>query len=121
MATSRAFRAAMPPTHGSVDAMTAWWLHQWLETMAPVARLQMVWLETLGDAMRHEAEFLSALAASGDRLSRCAWNQDLLRDPSTLASCYHGMAGEMTEATLKRMVKVTELSRDFRERIWDEL
>lgn len=100
---------------------TTWWMHQWLATMLPFAKAQLSCWEAFGNLMQHEAEFFRTMATSSEQLARCTWDPDMLRDPTAMTSCYQAIAGDMTEATMKRMLRVTELSRDFRECLWDEL
>ncbi len=122
MGNSISFLSALPPAASSGPyPLAAWWMHQWLANTAPLIKFQVAYLETLSDAMQHEAEFIKVLAESGDKLARCAQQPDVHQGPSGLAACYQDVAGSMADATLRRFTKVSELSHDFRERIWDEL
>jgi len=101
-------------------SLTTWWMQQWLETSTPLARMQLVWLQALGEAMQHEAEFLKVVASSGEKVSRCLCNQET-PTPAELSSCYQEAALNVADAAMQRFHKVSELSHDLRERIWDEL
>ncbi|WP_129138406.1 hypothetical protein [Modicisalibacter coralii] len=103
------------------DSLPSWWMQQWLESTAPITRMQLAWLQTMSEAMQHEAEFLKVVATSSEKLARCAWDPEALRDPSALSSCYQQAASEVANAAARRFSKVSELSHDLRERIWDEI
>ena len=102
-------------------AMPGWWLHQWLDTTTRIARVQLAWLDVMAELTRHEADFLKVAARNGERLSRCAWDEATRTDPTILTQCYHKAATEMADAALIKLTKVSELSHDFREQIWDEI
>ena len=97
-------------------SLTTWWLQQWMETSTPLARMQLAWLQALGEAMQHEAEFLKVVATSGEKVSRCLCNQDT-PTPAELSSCYQEAAMDVADAAMQRFHKVSELSHDLRERI----
>lgn len=99
----------------------AMWYQQWAETSNSAAKLQCIWLETLNDAFRHEMDFLATIAPVSNKLSLCMLGLNGPLTPESMASCYHQIAGDMTEATLNRMRNASELSEDFKERIWCEL
>ncbi|MCG7600876.1 hypothetical protein MHM84_13885 [Halomonas sp. McH1-25] len=103
------------------DNLFTWWYQPWMETTDSAAKLQRIWLETFNDAMRHEFEFFSTMATSYSKLTHCMLGLGGPQTPASMASCYHEVASDMTEATLKRMRKVSELSDDLRERIWCEI
>lgn len=99
----------------------AMWYQPWAETSNSAAKLQCIWLETLNDAFRHEMDFLATIAPVSNKLSLCMLGLNGPLTPESMASCYHQIAGDMTKATLNRMRNVSELSEDFKERIWCEL
>ena len=105
------------------DNLFTWWYQYqpWMETTNSAAKLQRIWLETFNDAMRHEFEFFSTMATSYSKLTHCMLGLGGAQTSASMASCYQEIASDMTEATLKRMRKVSELSDDLRERIWCEI
>ncbi|CEP36135.1 MULTISPECIES: hypothetical protein [unclassified Halomonas] len=102
------------------DFLTFWY-QPWTETTHSAAKLQCLWLATLNDALRHEIDFLATMAPVYSKLTHCMLGLNGPLTPESVASCYHQIAGDMTEATFNRMRNVSELSEDFRERIWCEL
>ncbi len=113
-------------TKKAVKAPTADYLlylssQTWVESTNTAIKLQCIWLATLNDATRHELEFLSTLMTSYSKISSCMLDSKGLQTPSSVASCYHEIAGNMAQATLNRMLKVSELTDDLRERIWCEI
>lgn len=97
------------------------WSQPWMESTNTAIKLQRIWLETLNDAMRHELEFFSTIVTSYSKLTSCMLGLEGLQTPSSVVSCYHEIAGDMTQAALNRMHKVSELNDDLRERIWCEI
>lgn len=104
----------------SGEAMLAWWSQQWLQGATPLARLQLAWMESLAEAMQFEAQYLRALAESGERLAGCHTGE-AAADPEALQQCYRRLLEDVTDAHLKRLHKVAELSQDFRARVWEEI
>ncbi|EHJ91792.1 hypothetical protein [Vreelandella boliviensis] len=101
--------------------LLALWYQPWAETSNSAAKLQCIWLETLNDAFRHEIDFLATMAPVYSKLTHCMLGLNGPLTPESMASCYHQIAGDMSEATFNRMRNVSELSEDFKERIWCEL
>ncbi|MFY0990702.1 hypothetical protein [Halomonas sp. C05BenzN] len=98
-----------------------WWMHHWMDASHPMARLQRAWMESILEAIQVEAEFLNACAASGEKMSKCFSDPDVLQSPASLGSCCHEVAREMTDAHISRLGKVAELPKDFRQRLWEEI
>nr|WP_298415310.1 hypothetical protein [uncultured Halomonas sp.] len=110
------------PLKNNEPAMSpTWWLNQWVETANAATRLQLIWLDMMGSALQQEAEFFKIMASTTERMTHGAMNQDLLRDPAAMATHYQQIAGDINEATMNRMQKVSELSEDFRKCIWEEI
>ncbi|MBR2512562.1 MAG: hypothetical protein IKE45_00830 [Halomonas sp.] len=103
------------------DSLLVFWHLPWMEITNSAFKLQRIWLETVNDAFRYELEFISTVAPFYSKLTHCMLGFEGLQTPASMASCYHKIAGDMSEATYNRMRKVSELSDDFRERIWSEL
>ncbi|MFC3285403.1 hypothetical protein [Litchfieldella rifensis] len=109
------------PVFEVTQPVVEWWMQHWMDAATPMARMQLAWMETVGEAIQHEAEFLTACAMSSERMAKCFMDQEMHKDPATLGECYHNMVKQVTDAHLTRMGKVTELSNEFRERVWEEL
>ncbi|WP_083004527.1 hypothetical protein [Halomonas sp. GT] len=105
----------------SNESMLVLWYQPWVETTHSAAKLQRIWLEAANEALRHELDFISTVAPIYSKLTYCMLGFEGPQTPSSMTTCYHNIAGDMTEATFNRMRKVSELSEDLRERIWSEL
>ncbi|MCH4565011.1 hypothetical protein MKP05_18085 [Halomonas sp. EGI 63088] len=108
---------AMPAT----EPMLAWWQQQWLQNASPLARMQLAWMESLAEAMQFEAQYFKAMAESGQRMAECVGGEDAPSTPAEVQECYQKLVKDVTDAQMKRMEKATQLSHEFRERIWEEL
>ncbi|WP_053070654.1 hypothetical protein [Halomonas sp. PR-M31] len=111
----------MPSKNDEPAMSPIWWLNQWMETANSAARLQLIWWDMVGNAMHQEAEFFKIMANSTERMAQGVMNQDLLRDPAAMATHYRQIAKDINEATMNRMTKVSNLSEDFRDRLWEEM
>ncbi|WKD26518.1 hypothetical protein NDQ72_10550 [Halomonas sp. KG2] len=103
------------------ETMLVLWYQPWMETTHSAAKLQRIWLEAASEALRHELEFISAVAPIYSKLTYCMLGFEGPQTLSSMAVCYHNTAEEMAEATFNRIRKVSELSEDLREQIWSEL
>lgn len=123
--TTSAFQKASPNTANTNvfnnNDLLVFWYQPWVETSSSAAKLHCIWLETLNDAFRHEIDFLATMAPVYSKLTHCMLGFNGPLTPESMTSCYHQIAGEMTEATFNRMRSVSELSEDFKERLWCEL
>ncbi|MCA8865282.1 MULTISPECIES: hypothetical protein [unclassified Halomonas] len=123
--TTSAFQKDSPNTANTNvfnnNDLLVFWYQPWVETSHSAAKLHCIWLETLNDAFRHEIDFLAAMAPVYSKLTHCMLGVNGPLTPESMTSCYHQIAGEMTEATFNRIRRVSELSEDFKERIWCEL
>lgn len=95
-----------------------WWLHHWMDGSTPMARLQMAWMASAGEAVQAELEFLGACADMQQRWAHCL-NREA--DPQALGECYQGLVQEMADAQFKRLHRVSQLPDDFRQQVWEEL
>ncbi|SDN17924.1 hypothetical protein [Vreelandella arcis] len=120
MTTLQLPKSKSPPPVAD-DSLLDIWYQPWVETTNSAVKLQRIWLETVNDALRHELDFISTVAPFYIKLTHCMTGLEGPQTPTTMASCYHRIAGDMSEATYNRMRRVSELSDDFRERIWFEL
>ncbi|MDW5375613.1 hypothetical protein R6258_01650 [Halomonas sp. HP20-15] len=98
-----------------------WWLQQWLDTQSRLLRLQLAWLDASADFAHQEAEFIKLTVQASERLSRCGFPGVNDQSPEQLMHCYHRTVNEISEAAYARLRRVSELSHDFREQIWDEI
>ena len=105
----------------SDELMLVFWYQPWVETTNSATKLQRIWLEAANQALRHELDFISAVAPIYSKLTYCMLGFEGPQTLSSMAVCYHNTAEEMAEATFNRIRKVSELSEDLRERIWSEL
>lgn len=129
MSSSKNATTALPEgALGVSQPMVDWWLHHYLDSATPVARMQLAWMESLGDAMQLEAEFLSACAASGEKMARCLTDGQTLKDPAAIGEFYRDIVSDVADAHMSRLhahmsslKKVSELSQEFREQLWEEI
>lgn len=120
MATSRSTEKSL--RSASYYSQLFWWNPPWMENADLVVQLQCIWLDTCSDAARHEIEFLSTMATSYSKLAECMLGIGGRQyTPESMASCYQEIASDMTDAALQRMRRTSELSDEFRERIWCEI
>ncbi|MDI4636772.1 MULTISPECIES: hypothetical protein [Halomonadaceae] len=103
------------------DPVINWWLNHWMGAASPFSRMQVAWMETLFDAMQLEAELLTACATSQQQLIKCMSDQQILKDPVVVGSCYQDVMQDFINAHLHRMDKVNEMAEDFRQRVWEEI
>ena len=97
------------------------WLEQWLDASAPATRLQLQWLRAMDQIIESEATFMLACLNANLRIGECMLDPERLRSESALGDCYQEIMNEVTEASLARLNKVTELSHEFRQQLWEEL
>ncbi|SDK86178.1 hypothetical protein SAMN05192555_101371 [Franzmannia pantelleriensis] len=111
------------PTHQSstVTPLPQLWLEQWLDANTPTARLQLQWLKAMDQMIESEATFMLACLNANLRMSECLLDPDRLTRHAELSDCYQEIMTDVTEASMARLSKVTELSREFREQLWEEL
>lgn len=103
------------------DNLLGFWYEPWVEITNSAVKLQSIWLETVNDAIRHELDFIATVAPFYSKLTHCMLGFEGPQTPTAMATCYHKIAGDVSEATYNRIRRVSELSDDFRERIWTEL
>ncbi|MBD3894276.1 hypothetical protein IEI94_00225 [Halomonas sp. ML-15] len=110
-----------PYTMSSLTPLTQLWLAQWQEAGAPAARLQLQWLKTMDQIIESEAAFMLACLDANLRINECLLDPDRLAGKNPLNDCYQDIMNDVTEASLARLNKVSELSHDFRQQLWEEL
>ncbi|QNI04762.1 hypothetical protein HXW73_08385 [Halomonas sp. SH5A2] len=98
-----------------------WWYQPLMGTTVPMIKLQYIWLNTLNNTLRHELDLFSTMVDSCNKLSGCMLGLEGVQTPSSMVSCYQDVADDMAEATFKRMQRVSELSEEFKERLWCEM
>jgi hypothetical protein len=103
------------------DSAFIWWQQPWMVTNGSSVKLQHIWFDTLNDTMRHELELFSTMAESYSKLTSCMLGFEGVQTPLSMASCYHKVASDMADITMRRMLKVTELKEDLKERLWCEM
>lgn len=98
-----------------------WWLKHCMDATHPVARLQQAWIASLVEALQLEAEFLSVCTTAGSRVVNCLADQQALQDPAVLGRCCHDAAQEVVDAHSARVGRMTQLPKEFRQRLWEEI
>ncbi|MFY0990256.1 hypothetical protein [Halomonas sp. C05BenzN] len=109
------------PTGSTADPLLSWWQQQWLQGANPMARMQLAWMESLAEAMEFEAQYLQAMAESGQRLAECFQSDTPPSTPAEVQECYQKLVSDVTDAHMRRMEKATQLSHEFRKRVWEEI
>ncbi len=104
----------------NANPMLAWWQQQLAKGGNPMARMQLAWIESLADAMQFEAQFLKAIAESGEQIAKC-FDGEQPRTPEEVQECYQKMVQQISDAQMKRVEHATQLTHDFRKRIWEEI
>lgn len=102
------------------NPMFEWWQQQWTKGVNPMARTQLAWMESLAEVLQFEAEFLKAIAESGERVARC-FDGPQPTTPEEVRACYEKLMKEVSEAQMKRLEQASQLSHDFRKRVWEEI
>ncbi len=110
----------MDPGMMNASPMLSWWQQQWMKGANPMAQMQAAWMESLADAMKFEAQFLKAIAESGQQMTACL-NDEQPSTPEEMHACYQKLVKQMTDAHQERMEQATQLSHDFRKRLWEEI
>lgn len=102
------------------NPMLEWWQQQWMQGTHPMARMQLAWMESLAETMQFEAQFLMAVAESGERMAKC-FDVSQPATPEEVQAAYHALVKEVNDAHMKRLERVAQLTEDFRERLWEEI
>ncbi len=110
----------MDPGMMNASPMLSWWQQQWMKGASPMAQMQAAWMESLADAMKFEAQFLKAIAESGEQMTACLKDEQP-STPEEMHACYQKLVKQMTDAHQERMEQATQLSHDFRKRLWEEI
>lgn len=108
------------PALAAAQPMMEWWQKQFSQGATPMARMQLAWMQSMADAMQFEAEFLKALAESGQKISQ-SFEGEPPQTPAEMQERYQQLIKEVTDAQMERMQKAAELSHDFRKRLWEEI
>ncbi|WP_416140744.1 hypothetical protein ACM26W_10370 [Halomonas sp. HK25] len=104
----------------NANPMLAWWQEQWMKGANPMAKMQAAWMESLAEAMEFEAQFLKTVAETGQQMTQC-FNHEKPATSDEVHACYQNLVKQMTDAQHKRMEQATQLSHDFRKRLWEEI
>ncbi|SEK29066.1 hypothetical protein [Halomonas daqiaonensis] len=108
------------PAMSATEPMMEWWQKQFTQGATPMTRMQLAWMQSIADTMQFEAQFLRTLAESGQRIAQTLGG-DTPQTPAEMQERYQKLISEVTEAQMERMKKATELSNDFRRRVWEEV
>lgn len=109
------------PAFQATEPMLTWWRDQLSQSANPMARMQLAWMESLVETMQYEAKFLQAMAESGQRMAESFQGKNAPRTPAEFNESYQKMIKEITDAQMERLEKASNLSNDFRKRVWEEL
>ncbi|MFP4137999.1 MAG: hypothetical protein ACOC0M_01085 [Halomonas sp.] len=96
------------------------WQQQWMKGTTPMAKAQLAWMESFAEALQFEAQFLKAIAESGERMAKC-FNGEQPTTPEEVQACYEKLVKEVGDAQMKRLEQATQLTQDFRQRLWEEI
>lgn len=108
------------PALAATEPMMEWWQKQFTQGATPMARMQLAWMQSLADAMQFEAQFLQALAESGQKIAQ-SFEGEPPQTPAEMQERYQQLISEVTDAQMDRMKKAAELSHEFRQRLWEEI
>ncbi|WP_136067621.1 hypothetical protein [Modicisalibacter radicis] len=109
------------PPPFQATSLPYWWLRQCLDAQSRLLRLQLVWLDVATEIAQHEVEFIRLTAQAGERMTRCGFNEKSSKSAEQLMHCYNRAVTEINDAAFARLRRISELSHDFREQIWDEI
>ncbi len=110
----------LDPDMMKANPMLSWWQQQWTKGTNPMARMQLAWIESLAETMQLEAQFLKAVAESGEQIAKCLEGEQP-KTPEELQACYQELVQKVSDAQMKRMENAAQLSHDFRKRVWEEI
>nr|WP_298248616.1 hypothetical protein [uncultured Halomonas sp.] len=102
------------------NPISEWWQQQWPKGVNPMVRLQQAWMENLAEALQFEAEFLMAIAQSGERIAR-TFDGPQPTTPAEMQAYYEALVKEMSDAQMKSLEQASRLSHDFRKRLWEKI
>jgi len=102
------------------NPMLEWWQQQWTQGVNPRARTQLAWMESLAEALQLEAQFLKAIAESGEKIAKC-FDGKQPTTPEEVQACYGKLVKEVGDAQMKRLEQASQLTHDFRKRLWEEI
>jgi len=108
------------PALAAAEPMMEWWQKQFSQGATPMARMQLAWMQSMAEAMQFEAEFLKALAKSGQKITH-SFEGEPPQTPAEMQERYQQFIKEVTDAQMERMQKAAELSHDFRKCLWEEI
>ncbi|MDL0434119.1 hypothetical protein QPM17_23600 [Marinobacter sp. TBZ242] len=111
--------SALSPAWEASQPMMEWWSRQYLQSVTPLTRFQLAWMECICETLQQEARFLEALANVSQRFEQCYDTHG--NDPIKMGECYQALAREVTEQHLERLKQVASLPHDLRSRIWEAL
>lgn len=98
-----------------------WWRLHWMDASHPMIRLQQAWMASLVEAAQLEVEFLSVCTLANSRVASCLADPQTLQNPAVLGRCYQDATREMVDAHGARIDRVTQLPKEFRQRLWEEI
>ncbi|MGS2743938.1 hypothetical protein ACU6TU_10125 [Halomonas sp. LS-001] len=113
---------SLNPWLDASQPMLLWWTEQSAQGIAPMAKIQMAWLEGVSQAMQAELDFFQAISKSHEKIAHCFINASATPDSNlNMANCYQEVIKTLTDAHMDRLQKTSELNLEFRKSLWEEL
>ncbi|WP_139794392.1 hypothetical protein [Vreelandella lionensis] len=110
-----------PPPTGSPSPISHWGQHYYLQIAPPMLRLQLIWIESMTQAMQLEADLFHAITHSNITLVQCLTQNRKRCTHAELNEHYQALAKTLADAHADRIAGVTQLSNDFRRCLWEEI
>ncbi|MDR9439227.1 MAG: hypothetical protein RI841_06995 [Halomonas sp.] len=108
------------PAMAATEPMMEWWQKQLTQGIRPMTRMQLAWMHSMAETMQFEAQFLQAIAESGQKIAQ-SFEGDTPQTPAEMQERYQQLISDITEAQMERMKRATEISHDFRRCVWEEI
>lgn len=108
------------PAMAATEPMMEWWQQQFSRGFTPITHMQLAWMQSMAEAMRFEAQFLQSLAESGQKIAK-SFEGEAPQTPAEVQERYQQLLSDVTEAHMERMKRATDMSEEFRRRIWEEI
>ena len=102
------------------EPMMEWWQKQMTQGFKPVTRMQLAWMHSMVETMQLEAEYLQAIAQSGQKIAE-SLEGEAPQSAAEWQERYQQLISDVTEAQMERMKKAAEISTDFKRCVWEEI
>ena len=112
-------QGSLNPWLDATQPMLMWWGTQSIE---PMAKIQIAWLESVSQAVQAELQFFHAISESHEKIVQCFINASTESDNNlNMANCYQEAMQTLTNAHMDRLQKASELTHEFRKSLWEKL